>query len=228
MKFISISDTHTKHNQIPLEWLEPADCIIHAGDISSMGYLHEIKNFCSWFSKLDQYKHKIFIAGNHDWGFERNPNDVALIIKEFPNITYLQDSSVEIEGIKIYGSPHTPTFCDWAFNVDRGDIMQYWNKIPKDTNILITHGPPYGLGDWVVPRKNHSGEFRKFVDGGNVGCEDLLDAIHNLHDLKLNVFGHIHSGHTFEPIIKNYKAFINASLLNEQYILTYPPVLFEI
>ena len=69
MKILTISDTHTKHNQIPLEWLEPADMIIHAGDISSMGYLHEIKNFCYWFSKLDQYKHKIFIAGNHDYRF---------------------------------------------------------------------------------------------------------------------------------------------------------------
>jgi Icc-related predicted phosphoesterase len=229
MKIITISDTHTKHKQIPLEWLEPADMIIHAGDISGMGHLTEIQNFCDWFSRLDQYKHKIFIAGNHDWGFERNPNDVDLIIKKYPNITYLQDSSVEIDGIKIYGTPHTPTFFDWAFNVDRGEnIKQYWDKIPKDVDILITHGPPYGLGDWVVPRKNHSGEFRKFVDGGNVGCEDLLDTIRGLPNLKFNIFGHIHSGHTYEPIVQNGVSFINASLLNEQYYVTYPPIIFEI
>jgi len=216
MKFISISDTHTKHNQIPLEWLEPADCIIHAGDISSMGYLHEIKNFCSWFSKLDQYKHKIFIAGNHDWGFERNPNDVSLIIKEFPNITYLQDSSVEIEGIKIYGSPWQPEFFQWAFNLQRGpEIQEKWDMIPLDTDILITHGPVYGHGDFVPgPR------------GGYVGCKDLLDTIVTKVKPKIHIAGHIHCGYG-ESFAGNTH-FINASTLNEQYIVTNPPIKFEL
>ena len=214
MKFISISDTHTKHNQIPLEWLEPADCIIHAGDISSMGYLHEIKNFCSWFSKLDQYKHKIFIAGNHDWGFERNPNDVALIIKEFPNITYLQDSSVEIEGIKIYGSPWQPEFFDWAFNLKRGaEIQEKWDMIPLDTDILITHGPAYGRGDFVP-------------GGGYVGCENLLDVILNKVYPRVHIVGHIHCGYG-ESFAGNTH-FINAATLNEQYIVTNPPIKFEL
>lgn len=216
MKFISISDTHTKHNQIPLEWLEPADCIIHAGDISSMGYLHEIKNFCSWFSKLDQYKHKIFIAGNHDWGFERNPNDVSLIIKEFPNITYLQDSSVEIEGIKIYGSPWQPEFFQWAFNLQRGpEIQEKWDMIPLDTDILITHGPAYGRGDFVPgPR------------GGYVGCENLLDVILNKVYPRVHIVGHIHCGYG-ESFAGNTH-FINAATLNEQYIVTNPPIKFEL
>jgi Icc-related predicted phosphoesterase len=214
MKFISISDTHTKHNQIPLEWLEPADCIIHAGDISSMGYDREIYNFCSWFSKLDQYKHKIFIAGNHDWGFERNPNDVALIIKEFPNITYLQDSSVEIEGIKIYGSPWQPEFCNWAFNLERGaEIQEKWDMIPLDTDILITHGPAYGRGDFVP-------------GGGYVGCKDLLDTIANKVYPRVHIAGHIHCGYG-ESFAGNTH-FINAATLNEQYIVTNPPIKFEL
>jgi Icc-related predicted phosphoesterase len=216
MKFISISDTHSKHNQIPLEWLEPADCIIHAGDISSMGYDREIYNFCSWFSKLDQYKHKIFIAGNHDWGFERNPNDIALIIKEFPNITYLQDSSVEIEGIKIYGSPWQPEFFQWAFNLERGaEIQEKWDMIPTDTDILITHGPAYGYGDFVPgPR------------GGYVGCQNLLDTILTKVNPKVHITGHIHCGYG-ESFAGNTH-FINAATLNEQYIVTNPPIKFEL
>ena len=89
MKVITISDTHTKHNQIPLEWLEPADMIIHAGDISSMGSLWEIENFCYWFDRLDQYDHKIFIAGNHDWGFQEKPEQVMAIINSYKTIKYL-------------------------------------------------------------------------------------------------------------------------------------------
>jgi Icc-related predicted phosphoesterase len=216
MKFISISDTHSKHNQIPLEWLEPADCIIHAGDISSMGYDIEIYNFCSWFSKLDQYKHKIFIAGNHDWGFERNPNDVALIIKEFPNITYLQDSSVEIEGIKIYGSPWQPEFFNWAFNLERGaEIQNKWDMIPTDTDILITHGPAYGHGDFVPgPR------------GGYVGCQNLLDTILTKVNPKVHIAGHNHCG--YGESFKGNTHVINAATLNEQYIVTNPPIKFEL
>jgi hypothetical protein len=104
--------------------------------------------FCRWFNSLDQYKHKIFIAGNHDWGFQTHPEDVSDILKWYPNITYLQDSSVEIEGIKIYGSPWQPEFFQWAFNLQRGpEIQEKWDMIPLDTDILITHGPVYGHGD---------------------------------------------------------------------------------
>lgn len=216
MKFISISDTHTRHNQIPLEWLEPADCIIHAGDISSMGHLTEIKNFCHWFSKLDQYEHKIFIAGNHDWGFQEKPNDVALILKEYPNITYLQDSSVEIEGIKIYGSPWQPEFFQWAFNLQRGaEIQEKWDLIPSDTDILITHGPAYGRGDFVPGSR-----------GGHVGCEDLLDTIVTKVNPKVHIAGHIHCGYG-ESLVGNTH-FINAATLNEQYMVTNKPIIFEL
>jgi len=227
MKILNISDTHGKHNQIPLEWLEPADIIIHAGDISNVGGLTEIEAFCEWYSSLDQYKHKIFIAGNHDFGFEEYPIAAPRIVRKYPNITYLQDSMVEIEGLKIYGSPWQPEFFDWAFNLKRGpELVEKWNRMPSGIDILVTHGPAYGMVDWVPPRKNHGGEFRKFIDGGNVGCEDLLDAILTRIRPKYHISGHIHCG--YGEMIREKINFINASTLNEQYLVANKPIIFEI
>lgn len=223
-KVLCISDTHSKHNLIPKEWLEPADIIIHAGDISNVGGFLDIEHFCMWFSSLSQYKHKIFIAGNHDFGFEKSPSHTADILSNFPNVTYLQDSSVTVEGLKIYGSPWQPEFFDWAFNVKRGsDLVEKWNMIPLDTDILITHGPAYGMVDWVPPRKNNG---RKFIDGGNVGCEDLLDAVTTRIKPKYLISGHIH--YAYGEMVRNNINFINASTLNEQYMVTNPPIIFEI
>jgi len=225
-KILCISDTHGKHNQIPLEWLEEADIIIHAGDISNVGGLREIENFCEWFSSLSQYKHKIFIAGNHDFGFEKDPIDATRIVKEYPNIIYLEDSSVAVEGLKIYGTPRQTEFFNWAFNLERGsEILEKWNIIPLNTDILITHGPAYGECDWVVPRKKHGGEHVKFTDGGCVGCEDLLDIILNKVCPKFHISGHIHSAHG--ESFKGNTHFINASTLNERYEVQYKPIIFE-
>jgi len=226
-KVLCISDTHGKHSRIPLEWLKPADIIIHAGDVSNIGHLNELEPFCEWFSNLNQYEHKIFIAGNHDFCLQDNPLGVAQIVKKYPNITYLEDSGVEVCGLKIWGSPWQPEFFDWAFNVKRvADLKAKWDLIPLDTDILITHGPAYGQCDWVPPRKSHSGEFRKFIDGGSVGCEDLLDAIITKIYPKIHICGHIHCD--YGESLKENTHFINASTLNEQYIVSNKPIIFDI
>jgi predicted phosphodiesterase len=223
-KILCISDTHGKHSQIPLEWLEDADIIIHAGDISNVGGLTEIEYFCEWFSSLSQYKHKIFIAGNHDFGFETKPIEATQIVRKYPNITYLEDTMVEVEGLKIYGTPWQPEFFDWAFNVKRGsDLAKKWSEVPSNLDILITHGPAYGMVDWVEPRKNNG---RKFIDGGNVGCEDLLDAVTTRIKPKYLISGHIHCA--YGEMVRDNINFINASTLNEQYMVTNPPIIFEI
>jgi Icc-related predicted phosphoesterase len=216
MKIITISDTHTKHNQIPLEWLEPADMIIHAGDISSMGSLREIENFCNWFDRLDQYDHKIFIAGNHDWGFQERPTEAMEIVNSYKTIKYLKDSSIVCDGVKIYGSPWQPEFFNWAFNLKRGaKLQEKWDLIPLDTDILITHGPAYGRGDFIPgPR------------GGYVGCENLLDTIVTKVNPKVHIAGHIHCGYG-ESFAGNTH-FINAATLNESYMVTNKPIIFEI
>ena len=102
-KILCISDTHSLHNKIPKNWLVDADIIIHSGDISNRGYLQETKQFLEWFSKLDQYTHKIFIAGNHDWCFQTNSIESKELLEKYSNITYLQDSEVIIERISPKG-----------------------------------------------------------------------------------------------------------------------------
>ena len=214
MKILTISDTHTKHNQIPLEWLEPADMIIHAGDISSMGSLREIENFCNWFDRLDQYDHKIFIAGNHDWGFQERPTEAMEIVSSYKTIKYLKDSSVVCDGVKIYGSPWQPEFYNWAFNLKRGaKLQEKWDLIPLDTDILVTHGPAYGYGDFVP-------------NGENVGCSNLLDTIITKVNPKVHITGHIHCG--YGESFAHGTHFINAATLNESYMVTNKPIIFEI
>jgi Icc-related predicted phosphoesterase len=211
----AISDTHNKHNQLEGK-LPGGDILIHAGDITSLGRKDEVKRFIKWFGKQD-YAHKIFIAGNHDMSFDReillrnklahfegrNINDYDTSCSEgkpawleellgihlHPNVYYLENSSIDIEGIKIWGSPYSPTFgYGWGFNVDRGyDAAQIWNQIPLDTDIVITHSPIYGYND----RTSNTNE--------NVGCVDLY---HRLHEVKphLHFSGHIHEGYGWGTI----------------------------
>ncbi|MCE3227540.1 MAG: metallophosphoesterase [Bacteroidetes bacterium] len=196
MKFIAISDTHKQHKSLPLP---KGDVIIHAGDISSRGSAEEISEFLEWFRKLD-YKYKLLIAGNHDFLFEREPEKAKELIP--PEVIYLENNDVVIEGIKIWGSPITPWFYDWAFNRHRGeDIIRYWQKIPSDTDIVITHGPAYGILD-------------KTVHGQHVGCEDLLKRVKDIKP-KFHVCGHIHEGYGQE--MHDGTTFINASVLDHRY-----------
>ena len=213
MKIVCISDTHSKHKQIPKDWFPDGDVIVHAGDISSMGYLHEIEEFCKWFSQLP-YEYKIFIAGNHDWGFQNNPQEVKEILDRYPEITYLQDSGTEIWGVKFWGSPWQPEFFNWAFNLKRGpQILERWKQIPEDTQVLITHGPVKGRCDMVM-----SGEF--------VGCEMLEMELYNRLNVELHVCGHIHCAHG--EFFDGKTHFINASTLNERYQVQYKPIVYTI
>ena len=208
MKFVIISDTHGQHKNLTLP---KGDVIIHAGDISQRGKESEIIDFLNWFKDLD-FKYKIFIAGNHDFFFEEtSEKDIQRIIPE--NIIYLCDSGVEVENIKIWGSPITPWFYDWAFNRPRGaQIALHWQLIPHDTDILITHGPVFGQLD-------------KTTRGENVGCEDLLHAIDKIKP-KIHICGHIHEG--YGQTTSSKTKFINASVLDEKYALVNPPITFEL
>ena len=206
MKVTAISDTHGKHKQLKLTG---GDLLIHSGDISSFGNKEEISCFLEWFSK-QKYKYKIFIAGNHDFSFENQFDEI--IIPD--NVTYLNDSGIEIEGLYIWGSPITPTFYNLAFNRDRGKEIEYhWNKIPVKTDILITHGPPYGILDET---ETHF----------NTGCKNLLEKIGSIN-LKYHIFGHIHEASGITK--KKGTIYINASSVNLEYkIRNLPYYDFEI
>lgn len=216
-KIIFISDTHGKHDLLTddinaLIYQSPVDLdntiIIHSGDVSNVGKINEINQFTNWFSKFDA-KYKIFIAGNHDFAFEtiRHRNDIGISI---PNgVIYLMDEMVEIDGLKIYGSPWQPRFYDWAFNVDRGDaIAKKWEPITKGLDILITHGPPFGILDDTF-------------QGIRVGCEELYKKVVEVKP-KYHVFGHIHYGYGTRQF--NDTFFINASSLGENYRYENKPI----
>lgn len=203
-----ISDTHCRHRSVKLP---KGDVIIHAGDICYQGEKLEVEDFLRWFSQLN-FKYKIFIGGNHDFFLEKaRPGVLKKLIPE--NITYLKDCSIEIEGLKLWGSPYTPWFFNWAFNKHRGlQMKKEWGQIPLDTDILLTHGPPFGILDMVVNEQH-------------VGCKDLLNRVLEVQP-KVHVFGHIHESYGSKRL--HGIRFYNACVLNESYELVNKPIVFEL
>lgn len=209
MKLCIISDSHNKYKQLVLP---DADVIIHCGDMTSVGKEHEIHNFFKWFSNLNQYKHKICIAGNHDWLFELNRQ--LVLLHKPDNIIYLEDGEVVIDGIKFYGTPVQKPFNDWAFNRSEAKLAQHWAAIPDDVDVLITHSPPYMILDWVDWSKSHEGSPSLY--------KEVVERIRP----KIHCFGHIHGGYGKKEI--DNILFINASNLNEDYDCVNEPVIVEI
>ena len=202
-----ISDTHTKHEKLN-GFLTGGDILIHAGDLTSRGYLTEIENFAKWYDKINNYDTKVFICGNHDFGFEDDNEKVKGLLTGYKTIEYLQDELLMVGEdydtmIKIWGSPWQPEFHNWAFNLPRGEkIKEKWDMIPVDTDILITHGPPFGKLDYIP------------YDGKNVGCEELLLKVQEIKP-KIHVFGHIHEGYGY--VFDGNTHYINAAVLNGRY-----------
>jgi len=232
-----ISDTHTQHQNLKLNMLlekvlgiYPDAVLVHCGDISIRGSMSEVTDFMDWFSSL-RYKYKIVIPGNHDFFFDHgrkartyhgefrhgkpiySQEDVKKLLDVYPGVYFLNDSGVDIEGIKFWGSPITPWFHDWAFNRWENEIEDHWNMIPDDTNVLITHGPPYGILDYT------------YNGYKNVGCPALSARIQKLEDLMVHSFGHIHESFGVET--EREITYINASFLNISYNPVNYPVIFD-
>lgn len=208
MKIVFISDTHNQHDQVKVP---DGDILIHAGDATMLGRMNEIAAFGVWFRSLP-HKHKIFVAGNHDWMFAKNQMMARQLLNNgliggvrTPEIIYLEDSGTTVEGLKIYGSPWQPTFFDWAFNLDRGEAIRHkWDLIPEGLDILITHGPPINIHDQIAAH----------LGSEHLGCEELLAAVERVKP-KMHVFGHIHGGYGQTKYENTH--FINAANCNEQY-----------
>jgi len=213
MKLVCLSDTHCRHKQIEVP---EGDILIHAGDLCSVGRsLSEIESFGKWIRK-QPHQYKIVIAGNHDRMFQDYPEAALEALGD--GLIYLQDSSVVIDGVKFWGSPWQPEFCNWAFNVKRGaKIRQKWDLIPDDIDVLITHGPPKGIMD----------ECPKWGGGFiNVGCRELGKTIMHRLKIKLHIFGHIHEGYG-ETDMEGVH-FINASSCDVDYNPVNPPIVYEL
>lgn len=182
MKIWHISDTHTYHHLLTVP--EGIDMVIHSGDCSNPRdpFTNEpqVRDFLTWYHSLD-IKYKIYVAGNHDTSIERGLVDKQTF-KDL-GIIYLENEDVVIEGIKIWGSPNTPTFGNWAFMKARDKINRVWEHIPEDTDIVVVHGPPKGIMDLSYSRENVL-EF--------CGCNALKKRILNIEP-KLFLSGHIHN-----------------------------------
>ena len=210
LRLVLISDTH---NQLRGMDIPNGDILIHSGDISNRGTLLEIARELTYFGSLP-HKDKVFVAGNHDFLFEEYPT-IGKAMALDNNFIYLEDDEVIIHGIKFYGSPYQPVFNGWAFNLPRNEVEleHTWNRIPKDTNILITHGPAYGILD-------------TFPGSKNLGCEKLLLRIPQLPELMLHQFGHIHGSYGLLDLGTYLAA--NASSCNEAYQPSNKPLLLDL
>jgi predicted phosphodiesterase len=221
MRIVFISDTHGLHGRMSAP-IPDGDILIHAGDGTNVGRMNEIAATGVWLRSLP-HKHKIFIAGNHDWMFEKNRAMAVQLLNQGltgdtlnSKIVYLEDSAVEIEGLKIYGSPWQPRFLDWAFNLDRGEtIKQKWDLIPEGLDILITHGPPMGILDQVSP----------VLGTDHLGCEELIKAVERAKP-KVHVFGHIHGG--YGKVQYPNTLFVNAAICDEAYKPWREPVVIDL
>lgn len=223
VKVVCISDTHTKHWNVKVP---DGDILIHAGDITNSGELWLLEGFLGWLASLP-HKHKIVIGGNHDWCFEKfhpyGKGGLKMIEEYSEKMMYLHHEVGVIEeyGLKIFGSPYTPFFCDWAFNIHRGRLKPYWDVIPDDTDILVTHGPCYGILD-----HNRAGE--------KCGDYELLTRVKEIkkvkgNKLKYHIFGHIHTNNKEPQTMRKFgMKFVNASILDEGYSIQNEPVVFDI
>lgn len=208
MRIVCISDTHDLH---PVLKVPDGDVLVHAGDATAHGTEAQVREFCEWFSS-QPHPHKIFIAGNHDWLFETEPEKARRMTKGF---TYLEDSAVEIDGLSFYGSPWTIRYYEWAFMLERGvELAVKWNSIPDRTDVLITHSPPQGILD-----RNGRGE--------SAGCGDLLKRVRQVMP-KVHIFGHMHPSNGTEIIGET--VFINAAIAGDgrEYTQASDPIVVDI
>jgi len=218
IRIVAISDTHEQANKLRIP---ECDILIHAGDITGRGSLYEVARFSDWCVRLyDTGNVKdsiVVIAGNHDITAQTQPYHFKACLDD--SIIYLEDSMVEVgqyvqRPISIYGAPWTPSFFreHWAFNADRGaEIRGHWDKI-KPCDILVTHGPPYGVCD-------------KNLEGEHVGCADLRAAILRLQP-KIHICGHIHEGYGLGILGKTLV--MNASSCTRRYTPDNTPLVLDI
>jgi|HubBroStandDraft_5_1064220.scaffolds.fasta_scaffold11763_4 Icc-related predicted phosphoesterase len=209
---VAISDTHEQHAQVVVP---DGDILIHAGDFTNLGKIGAIGHFASWLSAMP-HKYKIVVPGNHDWAFQNEFRGLAVNLLQQRGIIYLEDTGCRINNLQFYGSPHQPRFHDWAFNIDRNSLAlaQKWDMIPEDTNILITHCPPYGILDDTIR-------------AGSQGCELLAKRLPQLTNLKVHIFGHLHRDGG-KMVERDGVKFVNAAICTDYYKPDNLPVVVEV
>jgi predicted phosphohydrolase len=172
VRIVAVADTHLFHDELVVP---DGDVFVHAGDLCRGGDVDELRVAAAWIASLP-HPHKLVVAGNHDWAFVREP---AAARAALGDILYVQDGEVAIDGMRIWGSPWQPEYNDWAFNLPRGAALAaVWAQIPIGLDVLVTHGPPEGIGD-------------RGPVGGRQGCAELRRRVAEVRP-RLHLFGHIH------------------------------------
>ena len=207
MRITCISDTHGQHKSKKLTQKlidSGADMLLYAGDLQANRFDNGV-SFINWLNLLP-IKYKVCTFGNHDFSYK----ETLKYSKKFDNTYFLVNESVEIEGLKIFGSPYSLPFGNWAFMESDDILKEYYSKIPDDTDILITHGAPFSILDktWTDIR---------------TGSVSLLERVQELKNLKLHVFGHIHESYGIDFTGK----YVNASSLNERHKMKNDPVIID-
>lgn len=194
-RLVLLSDTHGYHEGLDVP---EGDVLVHAGDFCTSGKEMQARAFARWLAR-QPHPHKVVVAGNHDRCLEL---DMSLGEKLFEGATYLCDREATVAGLRFYGAPWQPEFLSWAFNLPRGEpLREVWSKIPAGLDVLVTHGPPFGVLDVTF--------------GGNaVGCEELRAAVARTHP-RVHAFGHIHEGHGAHA--EDRTLFVNASVCTVGY-----------
>lgn len=206
MRIVCLSDTHGLHGQVEVP---EGDILLHGGDLTRHGHVQELAEAAEWLRSLP-HAHKVIIAGNHDFCLEQQPEKSRALLE---GLTYLEDSFCHTLGLKIYGSPWQPWFHDWAFNLRRGEALRkVWAKIPADSDVVVTHGPPQGILD-------------RCYDGREVGCQDLLERLETIQP-RLHVFGHIHEAYGQRQV--GPTLYVNASNCTLRYQPIQKPVVVEL
>lgn len=251
VRLVCISDTHGRHQGVVVP---PGDVLLHSGDFSDIGAQKQVESFRDWLlhqKALGGFAHVVVIAGNHETTFDEpyfsrtgkgrfhraSPTLTAPAVKallaDAEGITYLEDSFVDLvvrerdnQRVRVYGSPWTPEFCNWAFNARRGpEISKVWSRIPascsagpdRGVDVLLTHGPPLGRGD-------ETGVGSRFPQ--RTGCADLLTAVQKRVKPLVHVFGHIHEGYGLSS--DGATCFVNASTCNLRYQPFNPAVVMDL
>lgn len=206
MLICAVADTHELHAELSLQ---PGDLFIHAGDIlfaQNTRPLSVLRDFDEWLGNLP-YRYKLVVPGNHDKLLE-NPRNRGLL----RNAMLLVNAGVSIEGIRIWGSPVTPLPGEPFGMPDLADRKKLWARIPKGTEIIITHGPTFGVLDQEADSDVHQ------------GCPELRDAILRVRP-RVHIFGHIHGGYGLAH--NGQTLFVNAALYKDG-ILSRRPIVLHI
>ena len=205
LTIVLISDTHELHREVEVP---PGDILIHAGDFTMNSKSAEkLLDFNEWLGELP-HAYRVVIPGNHDSVVE-DASRRALIT----NATLLINETVEIMGLKLWGSPTTPLLGE-AFGVVSDTVRaKLYSRIPADTDILVTHGPPYGILDKAPGSHHHE------------GCNQLLAAVRKVKPM-LHVFGHIHRAYGTEST--NDTLFVNVALPDSGFEMGNRPYVFRL